>query len=236
LYFHQKNTLLKRNLIMFNTKIVTTAVVAITLSLATACTSTTQQDENTSEVPSSTAQPVQSTQSPSPTESPTESPTPSGQGNLSSSDRQFMTEAAQGGLAEVQLGQLASKRGASTKVKEFGQRMVQDHTQANNQLKELATQKGVTLPTSIGSENQKVRQQLSKLSGNRFDRQYINHMLQDHKKDVSLFQREAQEGQDTDVKAFAAQTLPILQEHLQMAQSIANPTSPSSTPTPTTTP
>lgn len=147
-----------------------------------------------------------------------------------------MKEAAQGGLAEVQLGQIASQSGASDAVKQFGQRMVQDHTQANNQLQQLATQKGVTLPNNIDKQNQKVSQQLSKLSGASFDRAYINHMVEDHTKDVSLYQRQAQQGQDPNVKAFAAQTVPILQEHLQLARSIANATTPANTTTPTNTP
>jgi len=219
---------------MSNFKILTAALSALALSLFSGCTPATQQNQNTSQAPSSTAQPMQATENPSPSVS----PTPSGQNNLSAVDKKFMTEAAQGGLAEVQLGQLASQRATSDAVKQFGQRMVQDHTQANTQLKQLASQKGVTLPTTIGSENQKVKQQLSKLSKTRFDKAYTNDMVKDHEKDVSLFQSEAQGGQDPDVKAFAAQTLPTLQEHLQMAKSIANPTTPSSTttPTPTSTP
>ncbi|QIR41587.1 DUF4142 domain-containing protein [Tolypothrix sp. PCC 7910] len=213
-------------------KILSTGLVAISISLATACAPTAQQDQNTSEAPSGTTQPVQTTE----TTSPTTSPTTAGQNNLSSADRAFMTEAAQGGLAEVQLGQLASQRGANNTVKQYAQRMVQEHTQANSQLQQLAKQKGVTLPTTLNSEHQQVKQQLTKLSGRNFDRQYMNHMVQDHEKTVALFQREAQEGQDADVKAFAAQTLPILQDHLQQAQSVANPGASTSTPTPSTTP
>lgn len=231
---------------MSNFKKYSTGIVAIALSLATGCTPTTPHDDNISEVPP--AQSVQTTESPSPTispttspttspsASPTTSPTTSGQNSLSSSDRQFINEAAQGGLAEVQLGQLASQRGTSDAVKQYGQRMVQDHTLVNNQLKQLATQKGVTLPTTIGTKNQQVKQRLSKLSGAKFDRQYLNHMLQDHEKDVSAFQTEAEQGQDPDVKAFAGQTLPILQEHLQQVRSLVNPGNSTSTPTPTITP
>ncbi|MBE9104541.1 DUF4142 domain-containing protein [Nostoc cf. edaphicum LEGE 07299] len=217
---------------MSNFKIYSTGIVAIALSLATGCTPTTPHDDNISEVPP--AQSVQTTESPSP--SPSASPATPGQNNLSSVDRQFMTEAAQGGLAEVQLGQLASQRGASDAVKQHGQRMVQDHTLVNNQLKQLATQKGVTLPTSLNSKNKQIQQSLSKLSGARFDREYLNQMLQNHEKDVSVFQTEAEQGQDPDVKAFAAQTLPILQEHLQQVRSLVNPGSSTSTPTPTSTP
>ncbi|MDZ8083265.1 MAG: DUF4142 domain-containing protein [Nostoc sp. SerVER01] len=215
---------------MPNFKILSTGVVAIALSLASGCTPTAQHDQNTSEVPPAVS--VQTTESPSPTAS----PTTSGQNTLSSSDRQFITEAAQDGLAEVQLGQLASQRGTSNTVKQFAQHMVEDHTQVNNQLKQLASQKGVTLPTSIGSTNQQVEQRLSKLSGANFDREYMNQMVQAHEKDVSAFQTQAQQGQDPDLKAFAAQALPTLQQHLQEARSIVNPGSSTSTPTPTSTP
>jgi len=215
----------QENIDMPNLKIFSTGLVAIALSLATGCTPTNPHDQNTSEVPPAAL--VQATESPSPTVS----PSASGQNTLSSSDRQFITEAAQGGLAEVQLGQLASQRGTSDAVKQFGQHMVQDHTQVNNQLKQLATQKGVKLPTTIGSNNQQVKQRLSKLSGANFDRQYLKQMLQDHQKDISAFQNEAQQGQDADVKAFATQALPTLQEHLQQVSSIVNPgVTPTSTP------
>ncbi|MEH2171225.1 MAG: DUF4142 domain-containing protein [Nostoc sp.] len=221
---------------MPNFKILST--VAIALSLATGCTPTTPHDQTTSEAPS--AVPVQGTESPSPTASPTVSPTVSpttpGQNTPSSSDKQFMTEAAQGGLAEVQLGKLASKRGTSNAVKQYGQRMVDDHTPINNQLKQLAIQKGVTLPTTLNRTNKQVEQRLSKLYGANFDRQYLNQMLQDHEKDVSAFQTEAQQGQDADVKAFAAEKLPTLQSHLQQVRSLVNPGNSTSTPTPSSTP
>ncbi len=147
-----------------------------------------------------------------------------------------MTEAAQGGLAEVQLGKLASKRGTSNAVKRYAQRMVKDHTPVNNRLKQLAAKKGVTLPTTLNSTNKQVQQRLSKLSGATFDREYLNQMLEDHQNDVSAFQTEAQQGQDPDVKAFAAQTLPTLQQHLQQVSSLVNPGTSTSTPTPTSTP
>ncbi|MEH2163175.1 MAG: DUF4142 domain-containing protein [Nostoc sp.] len=220
----------RKTLIMPTLKIFSTGLVAIALSVAGGCTPTTQQSQNTSEVPP--AQSVQATESPSPTAS----PTTSGQNTLSSSDRQFVTEAAQGGLAEVQLGRLASQRGTSKAVKQYGQQMVKDHTQVNNQLKQLAVQKGVTLPTTIGSKNQQVKQRLSQLSGSKFDRQYLNQMLQDHQKDVAAFQKEAEQGQDTDVKAFAAQALPTLQQHLQEVSSIVNPGNTNGRPTSTSSP
>lgn len=212
---------------MFNSKIFTPALVAIALSVAAGCTENTGQDPTVTQAPSPTTDIDETAQSPSPVQP--------GQTTLSASDQQFMTEAARGGLAEVQLGQLASQQGASDAVKQFGQRMVQDHTQANTQLQQLATQKGVALPTDMGNENQQIMQQLSQLSGADFDRAYMNHMVEDHVKDVSSFQQEAQQGQDPDVKAFAAQTVPILQEHLQLARSIADNTTPTNSPTPTPT-
>ena len=116
--------------------------------------------------------------------------------------------------------------------------MVQEHTPVNTQLQQLAIQKGVTLPTSTGEQNQQVKQRLSNLFGTKFDRKYMNHMVQDHEKDVYSFQREAQQGQDPDVKAFAAQTVPILQEHLQLARAIvnSNASASNSTAAPTRTP
>src|SRR4051812_38412954 len=135
-----------------------------------------------------------------------------------SSDTAFVKKAAQGGLAEVELGQLATQKAASDDVKKFGQRMVDDHTKANDQLKQVASQKNITLPTDIGAKNKATKDHLEKLSGAAFDKAYMTHMVQDHKKDVAEFQKEANSGKDADVKNFASQTLPTLQEHLKMAQ------------------
>jgi len=136
-------------------------------------------------------------------------------------DRQFMMKAAQGGIAEVKLGQLASKKAAMPEVKQFGQHMVQDHTQANQELKELAASKGVKLPKDVGPEHKKAASGLMRLSGAAFDRKYMGTMVEDHVKTVALFQKEAQNGKDAETKAWAAQKLPALQEHLRMAQGLA---------------
>jgi len=96
---------------------------------------------------------------------------------------------------------------------------VQDHTRANEELKQLASTKGLQLPTSLDSKHQKDMDRLQKMSGAQFDKAYMSHMVDDHKKDVSDFQKEANSGRDNDLKAFAAKTLPVLQEHLQLAQS-----------------
>jgi putative membrane protein len=137
---------------------------------------------------------------------------------LSSADKKFAMEAAQGGLAEVELGHLAAQKGQSDKVKQFGQRMVDDHSKANDQLKSLAGKDSLTLPTSIDGKDQALKDKLSGLSGADFDKTYMQAMVKDHHKDISEFQKEANSGSNADLKGFAAQTLPTLQEHLRMAQ------------------
>jgi len=138
---------------------------------------------------------------------------------LSGSDKQFAEKAAIGGLAEVQMGNLAQQKAASDQVRQFGMRMVQDHTKANDELKQVASNKGIQLPTALDSKHQKKMEKLSKMTGAEFDKAYMDDMVSDHKEDVSEFKKEANGGKDADLKAFAAKTLPTLQEHLQMAQS-----------------
>jgi putative membrane protein len=136
------------------------------------------------------------------------------------SDQKFATNAAIGGMAEVQLGQLAAQKGASDEVRQFGQRMVDDHTKANQDLMQVASGKGWTLPTSLDAKHQADVTKLSGLSGDKFDKEYVKMMLDDHKKDVGEFQKESTSGADSDIKSFATRTLPTLQDHLQMIQRI----------------
>lgn len=137
---------------------------------------------------------------------------------LGSADNTFAMKACQGGMAEVQLGQLAKDHASSQAVKDFGERMVTDHTKANDELKSIAAKKGITLPTSVDAKDQATYDRLSKLNGAAFDRAYMADMVRDHRTDVSEFQRESQSGNDPDLKAFAGKTLPTLQEHLSMAE------------------
>ena len=134
-------------------------------------------------------------------------------------DRAFAEKAAAGGAAEVEGGKVAEQRAANDKVKQFGARMVQDHGKANDELKQLASRKGIEVPADLDSKHQKDVDQLQKKQGAEFDRAYMDHMVKDHKKDVSDFKKEANSGKDPDIKAFAAKTLPTLEEHLQMAES-----------------
>ena len=139
--------------------------------------------------------------------------------SVSSGDRKFMEKAAQGGMAEVELGKLATQKASAPEVKQFGQRMVDDHSKANDQLKQIATSKGVNLPTDLDRSTRREMDKLSKLSGADFDREYMKHMVSDHKKDVSEFKSEARKAKDADLKQFAASTEPTLEQHLQLAQS-----------------
>jgi putative membrane protein len=141
---------------------------------------------------------------------------------LSGTDRDFAQKAAAGGLAEVSLGQLAQQNGNSEQVKEFGQRMVTDHSQANQELQQIAQQENLTLPTEPGSKDQALQKRLNGLKGTAFDSAYAQDMVKDHQQDVAEFRKEAQSGQDPALKAFAQKTLPVLQQHLQMAQAVSS--------------
>jgi putative membrane protein len=134
-------------------------------------------------------------------------------------DKMFMMETAKGGMAEVMAGKLAAQKGNSAQVKQFGQKMVDDHSKANEELKSLAKSKGVALPSDIGKHKAMI-DKLSKLSGAAFDKFYVMEMLNDHKTDVAAFRKEAKTGQDPEVKSWAGQTLPTLEEHLRMITDI----------------
>jgi len=138
-----------------------------------------------------------------------------------STDTAFVKKAAQGGLAEVELGQMATQKAASEDVKKFGQRMVDDHSKANDQLKQVAEQKHIDIPTELNAKDKATKARLEKLSGEQFDRAYMRDMVQDHRKDVSEFERASKTAKDPAVKSFAEQTLPTLREHLKEAQRIA---------------
>jgi putative membrane protein len=140
---------------------------------------------------------------------------------LDHSDKKFLTEAAEGGMMEVELGKLAADKGTDPDVKAFGQKMVDDHTKANDKLKALAASKGLTLPTDMGTMEKHDMNKLQKASGADFDRLYMSEMVKDHKKDVSDFDHASKSAKDSDVKAFASDTLPTLQDHLKMAQTTA---------------
>ena len=138
---------------------------------------------------------------------------------LSPADKTFVQKAAIGGLAEVEMGKLAQQKAASDQVKQFGTRMVDDHYKANDALKQVASSKGIALPSDLDAKHKSKMAKLEKLSGAQFDRAYMDDMVADHKEDVSEFQKQAKSGSDADVKGFASKTLPTLQEHLTLAES-----------------
>ena len=137
---------------------------------------------------------------------------------LSAADKDFVMKAANGGMAEVAGGQTATQKATNADVKAFGQRMVTDHGKANDELKQLATTKGLALPSTTDAEHQKKIDDLSKKSGKDFDKAYMADMVKDHEEDVAEFQKQSKSAQDPDLKAWVTKTLPTLQDHLRMAK------------------
>lgn len=135
-------------------------------------------------------------------------------------DAKFAVAAANGGMAEVELGTLAQQKAVNTKVKDFGAMMVSDHSKANDEMKALAKSKGLTLPTAIDDKEQKVKDDLSTKSGADFDKAYVSNMIDDHKEDIKEFEDASKNCKDADLKAFAVKTLPVLKMHLDAIQKI----------------
>lgn len=138
----------------------------------------------------------------------------------SQQDKTFATEAAQGGKAEIDMGRYMEEHGQNVKVREFGHRMVTDHTAADTKLRAAATRATVQLPAAPDPDEKKTLSDLQKLKGTELDRAYIRDMVQDHQKDVQAFQQEIQSGSNAELKSFAQSTLPTLQQHLAQAQEI----------------
>ncbi len=141
-------------------------------------------------------------------------------GKLSHSDAKFVHQAASGGMMEVKLGEMVADKASSDAVKQFGQRMVTDHGKANAELKDLCAKKDVPLSDTLMKKHQAMVDELSKLSGEEFDKAYMKHMVKDHEQDVAEYKMASEKCEDADVKAFAAKTLPTLEEHLKMAKDI----------------
>jgi putative membrane protein len=144
-------------------------------------------------------------------------------------DKRFVREVATGGMAEVELGKLAAERGSNERVKAFGQRMVSDHGAANDSLRSLASTKQIPVNSALDAKHKATYGRLSKLSGAAFDRAYVADMLTDHKQDVAAFRRHIKIGKDADIKAWASNTLPTLEDHLKSVQALHNEVVPAST-------
>ncbi len=132
----------------------------------------------------------------------------------------FVMKAASGGMMEVELGKVAQDKAKSQRVKDFGSMLVTDHSKANDELKSIASSKSVTVPAAMMPAHQKHVDMLKAKSGADFDKAYMNMMLDDHKKDIADFKKASSNGTDSDIKNFAAKTLPVLQKHLDSAQAI----------------
>lgn len=139
---------------------------------------------------------------------------------LEPSDGDFATKAAVGGMAEVELGQLALTKASNAQIKDFARMMVADHGKANEELKAIAKMKNISLPTALDEEHQKKMDELNKKMGNDFDKTYVSAMVDGHKKTLKLMQDEAKDGKDADLKAFALKTSPVVQSHLDMINKI----------------
>jgi putative membrane protein len=137
-----------------------------------------------------------------------------------SADAPFIGTVAMNDMAEVEHGRLASQNASSPDVKQFAQRMVDDHSRAAGEMKGLAKEREVTLATKLDDEHRATQDRLAKLKGAAFDKAYMEHMVNAHIEAVKLLQQEADAGQDDAVKAWAAKTLPTIQEHLKMASSL----------------
>lgn len=136
-------------------------------------------------------------------------------------DQSFVRKALEGGIAEVQLGQLAQQKSQSEDVKEFGRKMVEDHTQLGDQMKPIAQQLGVKEPKEPSKKNKQLMTKLEALSGPQFDEMYIQAMVKDHKQDLKEFKDAAQTTQNANLKQVAQQGAGVISEHLQMIQQIA---------------
>lgn len=138
------------------------------------------------------------------------------------SDREFVQKAASGDKMEVTLGEMAVRQASSPEVRNFGQRLVTDHNFAGNQLMEIADKDHISFPQDMDRMDDSMVKHLSGLKGQDFDRAYMKHMVEDHKNDIEMFQKVAQNSKNPDLKNYARQTLPTLQEHLKLAETISD--------------
>jgi len=139
---------------------------------------------------------------------------------VSQADKDFVKETTLGSMTEAKLGKLATTKSKNNDVKAFGQKMVEDHTKLNDSLKKTVKGKGINVPTQLDKEHQAIYDKLSKMDAKDFDKAYIDQSIDNHKKDVAAFDKQANDGTDVDLKSFASTNLPLLKEHLTTAQNI----------------
>jgi putative membrane protein len=137
------------------------------------------------------------------------------------SDQHFVTDVANVGMAEVELGKLAADKASNDQVKKFGQRMADDHAKAGDELKALAEKNNLTWPTELDAKHKAVRDRFSKLTGESFDRAYMQEMVNGHRAAVNTFKMEAKNGKTPEIQTWASKTLTTIEDHLKQAQEIA---------------
>jgi len=135
-------------------------------------------------------------------------------------DAEFAVEAMAGGMEEVALGKLAQQKASNSKVKDFGAMMVTDHSKAGQELSALGQTLRIALPNALDKDGQKIMDELSKKSGDDFDKAYVSDMIDDHKKDIKVFEDASKSSKSADLKNFADKTLPVLHKHLDAIQQI----------------
>ncbi len=142
----------------------------------------------------------------------------------SSRDAKHMKDLAQANLAEIEAGKLGMEKAQDPKVKEYAQKMVDDHSKLLDDMKKLAQSKNVDLPSAPDAKHQKLMKKLQSLSGEKFDREYMQAMVKDHRDALKLAQRTAKGAKDTDLQGAAKQAAPEIEEHLKMAQDLSKST------------
>jgi len=143
------------------------------------------------------------------------------QNGMNQQDREFANMAAKANRAEIQMGNMAEQHASNEAVKDFGKLMVNDHTNAAQKLKSWASQSNFKLPSGLPSQAASTKSSLSSLSGAQFDHQYIQSQLKDHKKVIAAFEKEVEQGQNPQLKQFAENTLPVLQDHVRVVEDLA---------------
>lgn len=139
---------------------------------------------------------------------------------VGSTEQDFAKDAAVGGMMEVQLGNIAEKNSSTKSIQDFGKMMVDDHTKINDQLKDIASKKNIALPSMLPQDKQDKVDKLSKETGKDFDKDYVDMMVDDHKKDIDAFKKAGDKMTDPDLKDFVIKSLPTLQKHLDAIQAI----------------
>lgn len=198
---------------MKKTLIASTSILALCLSLPVAA-------EGTDSSSPSSSSPAGGMQSSGATSETTDGGSTSKAGVVTRQDRKFVEDAAIGGMAEVQFGQLATQRAQHQAVRDFGNTMVSDHTPVNQRLMTIAATLGITPPDKLDFMHRRTARKLGKAEGREFDEDYIKSQVKDHEKMIELMEDQIKEGQNADLKQLATDVLPKLREHLQMAQSI----------------